>query len=319
MGVFNTEKLDLSVNAETVSIKKFAEALNLEIVFEGRGSVTLDSISVSRPGLQLTGYFKHFDHNRIQLIGNAEHEYLLSMKEEDREKNLDELFRRDIPCLILANNLKALPSLIKYAKKYNCPFFLSKQITTVLAHELTIYQEELLAPTLISHGVLVEVFGVGVLITGKAGIGKSETALDLITRGHRLVADDTVVIKNIGENLLGKSPEKIQYFMEVRGIGIINVQTMYGPGSIRPVKTVDMIVELVKWDDKTNYDRLGNVKYKEEVLGILKPKLTIPVTPGRNIPAIIETAARKYRLDEAGYDATQELLLKTFGDKVKNN
>ena len=317
MEVVNTEKLDMSVNAETVLIKKFAEALNLEIVYEGRGSLLLNSISVSRPGLQLTGYFNHFDHNRIQLIGNAEYEYLLSMKENERDKNLDELFKRDIPCIILANNLKVLPSLLKYAKKYDCPFFLSKQITTVLAHELTIYQEELLAPTLISHGVLVEVFGVGVLITGKAGIGKSETALDLITRGHRLVADDSVVIKNIGENLMGKSPEKIQYFMEVRGIGVINVQTMYGPGAIRPIKTVDLIVELVKWDDKQNYDRLGDVKFKEEVLGVLKPKLTIPVTPGRNIPAIIETAARKYRLDEAGYDATQELLLRTFGDKIK--
>lgn len=313
MGVVNTEKLDMSVNAETISAKKFAEALNLEIIFEGRGSLTLNSISVSRPGLQLTGYFKHFDHNRVQLIGNAEHEYLLSMNKGDRDKNLDELFKRDIPCIILANNLKMLDSLLKYAKKYNCPVFLSKQITTVLAHELTIYQEELLAPTLISHGVLVEVFGVGVLITGKAGIGKSETALDLITRGHRLVADDTVVIKNIGENLVGKSPEKIQYFMEVRGIGIINVRTMYGPGAIRPVKTVDLIVDLVKWDDNHNYDRLGDVKYKEEVLGILKPKLTIPVTPGRNIPAIIETAARKFRLDEAGYDATAELISRTFG------
>ena len=318
MGVVNTEKLDLSVNAEKVSVKKFAEALNLEILYEGRGDLVLNSISVSRPGLQLTGYFNHFDHNRVQLIGNAEHEYLLSMKVRERNKNLDELFKRDIPCIILANNLECLPSLLKYAKKYNCPFFLSKQVTTVLAHELTIYQEELLAPTLISHGVLVEVFGVGVLITGKAGIGKSETALDLITRGHRLVADDSVIIKNIGENLIGKSPEKIQYFMEVRGIGVINVRTMYGPGAIRPIKTVDMIVDLVKWDDSARYDRLGDIKLKTEVLGIMVPKLTIPVTPGRNIPAIIETAARKFRLDEAGYDATNELLTRTFGDKKQS-
>ena len=132
MGVVNTEKLDMSVNAETVSVKKFAEALNLETIFEGRGSVTLNSISVSRPGLQLTGYFKHFDHNRVQLIGNAEHEYLLSMAKKDRDKNLDELFKRDIPCIIVANNLEMLNSLLTYAKKYNCPVFLSKQITTPL-------------------------------------------------------------------------------------------------------------------------------------------------------------------------------------------
>lgn len=314
MEIYNVEKTDLSVKAETVTVKEFAKALNLEIVFEGKGELTLNSISYSRPGLQLTGYFAHFDHNRVQLIGNTEHEYLLSMPKTARDRNLDELFKREVPCVIVANNLEVIPPLLKSAEKYNCPLFKSKQLTAVLAHELTMYQEELLAPTLISHGVLVEVFGVGVLLTGKAGIGKSETALDLITRGHRLVADDSVIIKNIGDSIIGKSPEKIQYFMEVRGVGVINVRTMYGPGAIRPYKTVDLIVDLVKWDEKSVYDRLGDVKQKIDILGVKKPKLTVPVTPGRNIPAIIETAARKFRLDEAGYDATQELLSRTFGE-----
>lgn len=313
MDVYKTEKTDMSVNAETVSVQAFAKALNLKIIFEGRGNITLKSISVSRPGLQLTGYFRHFDHERIQLIGNAEHEYLMSMLKNEREKNIEELFKREIPCIIFSNNLSMIDDVTKCAEKYNCPLLLSEQITTVLSHELMIYQNELLAPTLIVHGVFVEVFGVGVLITGHAGIGKSETALELITRGHRLVADDSVVVKNIGELLTAKSPENIRYFMEVRGLGIINVQTMFGPGAIRPEKTVDLIIELVKWEDGKEYDRLGDVKFNVDILGISKTKLTIPVTPGRNIPSIIETAARKYRLEQTGYDATAELLSKTFG------
>ncbi len=315
MNVFNTEISDLSGNVETVSVKQFANALNLEIIFEGRGNITLNSISVNRPGIQLTGYFEHFDHNRVQLIGNAEHEYLSTLDEEKQLKVLTELFSRDVPCMIISSNLSVTESILKCAKQFNCPLFLSKQLTTVLSHELTIYQSELLAPTLIVHGVLVEVFGVGVLITGHAGIGKSETALELITRGHRLVADDSVIIKNMGEILLGKSPENIRYFMEVRGIGIINVQTMYGPGSIRPEKTVDMIIELVKWEDGADYERLGDIKLSKDILGMKKPKIVIPVSPGRNIPVIIETAARKYRLDQTGYDATAELIARTFGKK----
>ncbi len=315
MNVFNTEISDLSGNVETVSVKQFANALNLEIIFEGRGIITLNSISVNRPGIQLTGYFEHFDHNRVQLIGNAEHEYLSTLSQEGQLKVLTELFSRDVPCMVISNSLSILDSILKCAKQFNCPLFLSKQLTTVLSHELTIYQSELLAPTLIVHGVLVEVFGVGVLITGHAGIGKSETALELITRGHRLVADDSVIIKNMGEILLGKSPENIRYFMEVRGIGIINVQTMYGPGSIRPEKTVDMIIELVKWEDGADYERLGDIKLSKDILGMKKPKIVIPVSPGRNIPVIIETAARKYRLDQTGYDATAELIARTFGKK----
>ena len=312
MNIYNTEVADLSGNTEIVKTEEFAKLLNLEIIFNGRGEVKISSISVSRPGLQLTGYFSHFNAHRVQLIGNSEFDYLKSMNEDERDKNLDLLFSKDIPCMIIANNLQVLPSVLEYAKKYNCPLFLSKQLTTVLAHELTVYQAELLAPMIVKHGVLVEVFGVGVLLLGGAGVGKSETALELITRGHRLVADDSVIIKNMGGALLGKAPENIRYYMEVRGIGIINVQTMYGPGAIRPAKTIEMVVDLVRWEDGKEYERLGDIKHQTEILGISLPKLTIPVSPGRNIPVIIETAARKYRLDQVGYDATQELLNKTF-------
>ncbi len=317
MEVFNTEKTDLNVHTETVSVKSFCRALNLEIIYEGRDSITLSSICVARPGLQLTGYFNRFDHKRVQVIGNAEHDYLLSMNSQERQKNLDELFKRDIPCLIIANNLSIMDDLIFYAKKYGCPVLLSKQISAVIVHELINYQSELLAPTTTVHAVFVEVFGIGILITGKAGIGKSETALELITRGHRLIADDSVVIKNMGESLIGKPPANIEYYMEVRGLGIINVQKTYGPGSVRQAKTIDMVVELVKWEDNNEYDRLGH-KQQEDILGVNLPKITMPVKPGRNIPVIIETAARKFRLDQSGYDATAELIAKIFPNENKN-
>ena len=214
MNVINTEKFDLNLHSETVSVKNFAESLSLEIAYEGRGEISLNSICVARPGLQLTGYFTHFSHNRVQVIGRAEHEYLRAMPESARKRNLNELFKRDIPCVIIANDLEVPAPLLKYAQKYKCPVLRSKQISAVIVHELINYQSELLSPTQVVHAVLVEVFGIGILITGDAGIGKSETALELITRGHRLVADDSVVVKNIGESLIGKSPNNIQFYFK---------------------------------------------------------------------------------------------------------
>ena len=312
MNVINTEIHDLSGNIEKIRIEDFAKALNLNVIVKGRGDMEISSISVSRPGLQLAGYFSYFDNDRIQLVGRPEYSYLAKMEQEDKERILDIFFSKGIPCLIVSDNLEVLPELVKYAEKHDCPLLASKQIAAVVTHELTIYQSELLAPTIVVHGVLVEVFGVGVLITGHAGVGKSETALELITRGHRLVSDDSVVIKNMGETLVSKAPKNIRHYMEVRGIGIINVQIMYGPGAIRLEKTVDMVVDLAKWEEGKAYERLGDVKETQTILGIELPKHTIPVSPGRNIPVIIETAARKYRLDQMGYDATQELINKTF-------
>ena len=314
----NDEDKNLKSPQETISVQEFARELQLEVVFEGRNQITLSSISLSRPGLQLAGYFKYFDHKRVQIIGNAEYAYINAMPESARQRNLERLFKADIPCMIIARNLPILDDILELAKKYNCPLFRSKHVTTVLSQELTIYQSELLAPTKVVHAVLVEVFGVGVLIKGKSGIGKSEIALELITRGHRLVSDDSVVIKNHGDKLMGKAPKNIQYYMEVRGLGIINIQKMYGPGAIRPQKSIDMVVELSKLSDGQSYERLGDVQSEIEILGIKIPKLSIPVSPGRNTPVVIETAARKFRLDQEGYDATKELIERTFAQNLKN-
>ncbi len=183
-------------------------------------------------------------------------------------------------------------------------------------HELTLYLSEELAPVDRIHGVLMDVYGVGVLITGKAGIGKSETALELISRGHRLVADDTVIVHQNGEKIVGKSPKNTQYFMEVRGIGIINVKTMYGSASVRPEKTVDILLELVAWTPDLKYDRLGNEKTYTKILDCDITSFVIPIRPGRNVPTIIEAAAKKYRLEEQlGVSATDELINNAFGDK----
>ncbi len=301
---------------KTISVKEFAEKMQLTIVNEGRGEMELSDVSISRPGLQLAGYYEKFANRRVQIIGSAEYEFIKSLPEKARYKSIKQLFSRNLCCLIIARGLEVLEEIDTLAKEYGCPLFVSDKVTTLLIHDLSLYLSEELAPVDRIHGVLMDVYGVGVLITGKAGIGKSETALELISRGHRLVADDTVIVHQNGEKILGKSPKNIQFFMEVRGIGIINVKTMYGSASVRPEKTIDILLELVAWTPELQYDRLGNERSFTKILDTAITSYVIPVQPGRNIPAIIEAAAKKFRLEEQlGMNATDELINKAFGDK----
>ncbi|MCI5837987.1 MAG: HPr(Ser) kinase/phosphatase [Christensenellaceae bacterium] len=295
-----------------VTTEELAKTLGFSILENGRGSVPLCSRNISRPGLQFTGYFEHFDHTRIQVIGMAEHEYMNSLPMDFTLKVFTELFKRNIPCLIVSRNLKIAPEILELAKEYGCPVFGSEQITTHLINQAYSYLSRLLAKETMVHGVLVDVSGVGILLEGDAGIGKSEIALELINRGHRLVADDCVIIRLINDNLTGTAPEKIRDYMEIRGLGIINIQTMYGPGSVRKEKGIDIVVKLERWDEKKEYDRIGDIDFTENILGVDVFQLLIPVTPGRNIPTIIETAAKKYRLKQVGYDAAHELLGKVL-------
>ena len=303
----------VSEEVVTVSVEEFAKEVELEIVSRGRGEFVLSSISVSRPGLQLAGYFMHFDRTRVQVIGNAENEYLASMTAEKRYQAVEHLLMRDIPCLIIARDIPIMDEVKTLCEKYACPLFRSSKITTVLLNDIAAYKSEVLAPTQVMHGVLVDVFGIGILIVGKSGVGKSEIALDLVNRGHRLVADDSVIIKNINDKLIGKSPRNIRYYMEIRGLGIINVQQMFGPGAITPSKTIEIIAELSPWEQGKGYERIGTEDEYEEILGEKILKVKIPVTPGRNIPIVLETAARKFRLKQAGYDAAADLMKSIFG------
>ena len=305
---------EINLPQETVMLDKFASELNLEILYAGRGLITLTSISVDRPGLRLAGFFHVFDARRILLIGLAEHEYMRSFSEQQRKERIKGLFDcGEIPCVIFARDLPVLPEFLECARSSGTPIFRTSRMTTSIMADLYVYLNRILAPQTSVHGVLMDVFGTGILLTGNSGVGKSETAMELIKRGHRLVADDSVSIKRVENELIGTAPEKIRYFMELRGIGIINVKNMYGSGSVLFEKKVDLVFEMEPWRRDKEYDRIGGEKDCEEILGIKIPKLTVPVSPGRNLAILIEVAARDQRLKSMGYDAAQELIQRTIG------
>ena len=295
-------------------LDRFASGLNLEILHAGRGIIHFTSISVDRPGLRLAGFFNYFDSQRIILIGLTEHEYLRSVAPEERAEKIKKLFDcGEIPCIIFSRDLPVLPEFMEAARRTGTPVFRTGKITTNIMADLYVYLSRLLAPVTTVHGVLMDVFGAGILLTGASGVGKSETAMELIKRGHRLVADDSVLIKRVENELVGSAPERIRYFMELRGIGIINVKNMYGSGSILNEKEVELVMELEHWQEGKAYDRIGGEGGVEEILGIKVPKLTVPVSPGRNLAILIEVAARNHRLKSMGYDAAQELIQRTIG------
>ena len=299
---------------ETILLESFCSALDLEIVFAGRGRVMLSSYSVTRPGLQLAGYFKYFDATRIMVLGNAEYEFLRDLSPETRrERTRTLLSYKEIPCIILSRDLPALQEIIEEARLTGLPILRTDKVTTALMNDLFFYLNKKLAPSTTVHGVLMDVSGVGILITGHSGVGKSETAMELIKRGHRLVADDSVIIKRVADSLIGSSPELIRYFMELRGIGIINIKNMYGSGSILNEKEIELVMELENWDEGKEYDRLGDGTLYETILDRKVMKHIIPVKPGRNLSIIIEVAARNFRLKSMGYDAAQELISRTIG------
>ena len=278
---------------ETILLESFCSALDLEIVFAGRGRVMLSSYSVTRPGLQLAGYFKYFDATRIMVLGNAEYEFLRDLSPETRRERIRTLLSyKEIPCIILSRDLPALQEIIEEARLTGLPILRTDKVTTALMNDLFFYLNKKLAPSTTVHGVLMDVSGVGILITGHSGVGKSETAMELIKRGHRLVADDSVIIKRVADSLIGSSPELIRYFMELRGIGIINIKNMYGSGSILNEKEIELVMELENWDEGKEYDRLGDGTLYETILDRKVMKHIIPVKPGRNLSIIIEVAKR---------------------------
>ncbi|MGX4601466.1 HPr(Ser) kinase/phosphatase [Faecalimicrobium sp. JNUCC 81] len=297
---------------DKVSIKDIIRDLDLEVVYMPENKdYYVYSQDINRPGLQFAGYFEYFAHDRIQIVGKTEYNFFSYIDDETRENVLDKFFSYEIPALIVSRELEVKPDVIKYAKKYNRVVLSTQRNTTRLINRLSNYLDDRLAPYTTLHGVLVDVYGIGVLIKGESSIGKSETALELIQRGHRLIADDAVEIRRLDESILsGQSPELLRHFLEIRGIGIIDVRSLYGVGAVKNSKTIDLVVHLEGWDEGKYYDRLGLDKEYEEILGIKVEKLVVPVKPGRNTAMILEVAAMNFRQKGMGYDAAQEFTKK---------
>lgn len=299
-----------------VKIEDFVKDCDLTLVQgNSTGEMFFSSVNVNRPGLFLAGFEGYFGEDRIQILGNAEYYYLISCTPEEREVKYEAFFSRKIPCVIISKNIGISQVPLFYAKKYDVPIFKSDKLTSQLVNDLVTYLNVKLAPSFTMHGVLLEVNGAGVLITGRSGMGKSETAMELIHRGHKLVADDNVILKRIRDEIIGSAPEKIKHFMEIRGIGIINVRTMFGIGSVLSENPVDLVIELEAWKKDMEYERLGFTQKYENIMGVDIPKLTIPVMPGRNLAIVVEVAARNERLKKLGFNAVEELLTNvSFGE-----
>ncbi len=297
-----------------VKLEDLVSYINLEpIYYPADVQSRIYTPEIIRPGLQMAGYFDWFSFERVQVMGRAELFYLSTLDEDIRKQRLDKFFSYPIPALIIANDMAIDESVIYYAKKYKRPVFKSYQKTDKLVNILINFLEEELAEETTLHGVCLEVYGVGVLIKGKSGIGKSETSLELINRGHRLVADDAVIIKRLDNDLKATCPELTQHLMEIRGIGILDIKHLFGVGSIRIEQFVELIIELEEWDQNKEYDRIGIDEEYTDILGIKIPTVVIPVRPGRNISAIVEIAAKNYRQKLLGYNP-----LDTYNKKFRS-
>lgn len=304
----------------SVPLSQIAEALNLTEVYvaENYKETNISTVEINRPGLELTGYLEFFDNKRIQVLGNTEFSYLGRYGPEAQKMVIDSIFSFGPPAVIICRDIEPSNAILESAKLHKVSIFSTPQSTSDLTASLVQYLNKELAPRITRHGVLVEVYGEGCLLTGDSGVGKSETAIELIKRGHRLVADDAVEIRRTAQTTLyGQSPENIRHFIELRGIGIINARKLFGMGAIKLQEKIDMVINLEQWDSAKVYDRMGLDNEYMKILGVEVPTLTIPVKPGRNLAVIIEVAAMNNRQKKMGYNAARELL-KNLGMAVED-
>ena len=294
---------------KSVKLSEIVKALNLEIVYRSRDydDVRVSSRDVNRPGLQLTGFMENFVWSRIQIIGNTEYAYYSQMPDHLRYERFRGILSYPIPAIIYSYNQEISRDILDLADYYNKTILRSPFPTTKLIANLNSALENLLAEEITMHAGLMEVFGTGVLIRGRSSVGKSETGLDLVIRGHRLVADDVVEIKKVDDGLVGTSPENIRHFMEIRGLGILDIRRLYGVGSVKSETTIELVIELEDWDEEKEYDRLGLWDTFTEILGVKIPQIVVPVKPGRNVAMIIEVATRNNRQKKLGYNAAVDL------------
>lgn len=302
-----------------ISEKKLVTALGLEVVVPSQdGALPIEESDVCRPGLQLTGFWDYFAYERPQLFGKVEMAYLSTLDADTLAARLKTFFSFALPCVIVCRGLSVPEAMLVCARERRIPVYRTQENTVRLEMAIINYLNTELAPRRTMHGVLVDVYGVGMLITGNSGVGKSEAALELVKRGHRLVADDVVEICRVNDHrLTGTAPDRTRHFMEIRGVGIIDVYTMYGVASIIREKSIDMEVHMELWQDGHSYDRLGLDNRTTTILGVSIPSLLLPIHPGRNIAIVLEVAARNLRLKQMGYSAAEELLRRQTGIKTR--
>ena len=293
----------------SVALTQLVEEFHLDVAFAATDytAIRLTVEDVARPGLQLAGYFDHFEPMRLQVMGNAETSYLAKMSLEEKSLIFDRLMSYKFPALLIARGIEPDEQCIKMAQKHNVTVLRSREATSTIISSIIAYLRAALAPRITRHGVLMEVYGEGLLLIGDSGIGKSEAAVELLKRGHRLIADDAVEIRKISENaLVGTVPELIRNYIELRGIGIINVAKLFGMGAVKAENEINLVVNIVPWNTQEVYDRLGLEEQYTEILGVKIPMNTIPITPGRNLAMILEVAAMNNRQKKLGYNSAQE-------------
>ncbi len=296
---------------EKVLLERVIKEFNLEVLYapENMGDIWIYNSDVHRPGIQLAAdYYDFFDNERIQVLGKAEQYFLLQKSEEEREEVLSRLCSQHIPAIVITRKQDAFPELMKAAKMHNVAILRTEESTAHFSAAYISTMNVILAPFITRHGVLMEIYGEGVLFLGESGVGKSETAVELVKRGHRLVADDAVEIKKVSnKTLVGSSPEIIRHFVELRGIGIIDIKKIFGIGAVKDTENINLVVNLEAWQEGKFYERLGLDQEYTNILGIEIPSVTIPVRPGRNLAIIIEIATMNFRQRKMGYNAAAEL------------
>ena len=298
------------MNNYSVPLKQLVEEFKLSIAYQATDyeTILVEVDEVSRPGLPLTGFFEHFEALRVEVLGYVEMTFLEDQTPEKRLEIFDRLFTYKIPALVSSRGQQPHPECIEMAKKHNITILLAQETTSYVISNLISYLKSALAPRITRHGVLMEVYGEGILITGESGIGKSETAVELLKRGHRLIADDAVVLKRTSSSqLTGSAPSLIRNYIELRGIGVINVANLFGMGAVKEDAAVNLVVNIVPWEAGKHYDRMGLEDQFVDILGVKLPSVTIPVSPGRNLAVILEVAAMNNRQKRLGYNAALEL------------
>lgn len=314
--VYKTENGNIRV-VEKMLVRKLFEDLREKMHFEllvsdGLETRYLNQRDLHRPGLALAGFVELFTHDKIQILGNTENYYLLSLSESELTNSLNKVFRFDMPCIIITNGNKVIPEVLDLCKKKCIPLAVTNFSSTDAIHLITGYLDEIFAPEISVHGSMVDVYGIGMMFTGKSGIGKSEIALDLVERGHRMVADDTVRIRRIAENILmARGHNNLRHFIEIRGVGILDVREMFGIRAVRIQKRLEVQVDLQLWDGKEEYERLGLDEQTGKILNVDIPTIKLPIYPGKNITVIAEAIALNLLLKIYGYDAAKE-----FSDKL---